>query len=312
MPRSPPLRLAIILADGGKAVVRPHHVDFHVEDLFDLIFPADIGRKGYLCMIYHCFLDDSKDAEQDKVFVSAGFIGDREDWISLRIAWRKRLKEDGLDYFKTSEYKMLRGQFEKFRQLPKPEGRKAAERVKHDLQQIVKRHSFIKGIGVAVNVADYRKVCMRPEVEGVFGPNPYHRALESVMFQTCKIIRRDAPGRNMVAFVHDEEDDFGTLHDLYKDFRGKNPKTSKLMGGFTPLSDKLHPPLQMADMIANDVQGRALEYLDKGKLNMSDFEMRGNLMKVGIWNESYMLSVLKSNLVRAGKPVPLDMADVEY
>jgi hypothetical protein len=91
----------------------------------------------------------------------------------------------------------------------------------------------------------------------------------------------------------------------------KNPKTAKIMAGFEALSDKLHPPLQMADMIANNIQGRALEYLDRGKLNKTDFEMQENILKVGIWNESYMLSVLKSNLVRAGKPIPLDMEDIE-
>src|ERR1700688_859933 len=82
---------------------------FHIEDLYDLVFP-DGDVEGHLCMVFQCFLDDSKDQFRDRVFVSAGFFGRREDWKRLRSSWRKCLNHNGIKYFKTSEYKMLEGE----------------------------------------------------------------------------------------------------------------------------------------------------------------------------------------------------------
>ena len=62
-------------------------------------------------MVYDCFLDDSKDANQSKLFVSAGFFGSRDDWSSLRNAWRAVLREKEIEYFKSSEYNHLTHQF---------------------------------------------------------------------------------------------------------------------------------------------------------------------------------------------------------
>jgi Protein of unknown function (DUF3800) len=294
-------------------VCKSQHATFTIEDLYDLVFPPDMGVNGYLCMVYECFLDDSKDANQSKMFVSAGFFGTRDDWLSLRKAWSAVLRDKGIDYFKSSEYNHLTHQFAKYRTdaYPPPSGRGAAKEIKTALQQVVQRHPRIRGIGVAVLVEDYNKVRARPETNGVFGEDPYHRALESVMFETVKIIRK-RPGHNMVAFVHDEESDFETLHRLYLGFKKVNPKTAKYMAGFAPLSDKEHPPLQMADMIANNTLEVGIDRIIKGETDKAKIAMRENVNMLGWWNERYMLSVLKRNLIVKGRPIPIDLDVEEY
>jgi hypothetical protein len=286
---------------------------YTIEDLYDLIFPSNRGVNGYLCMVYECFLDDSKDAKQSKLFVSAGFFGTRDDWSSLRKAWNAVLREKGIDYFKSSEYNHLTDQFAKYRTdaYPPPAGRNAAKEIKRALQEVVSNHRNIRGIGISVLVEDFDKVCSRPEVSGIFGSNPYHRALESVMFETVRIICR-RPGHNMVAFVHDEESDFETLHSLYLGFKKLNPKTAKYMGGFAPLSDKEHPPLQMADMIANSALEVGMDRITKGETDKARISMRENINLLGYWDEHYMLSVLKRNLALRGRPIPLDLETEEY
>jgi hypothetical protein len=264
-------------------------------------------------MVYECFLDDSKDANQSHMFVSGGFFGTRDDWSSLRKAWSKVLQDWDIDYFKSSEYNHLTDQFAKFRTdaYPPPSGRKAAKDIKDALQQVVSKHPFITGIGVSVPVKDYEKVCSRPETNGVFAGNPYHRALESVMFETVKIIRR-RPGHNVVAFVHDEESDFETLHRLYLGFKKLNPKTAKYLGGFAALNDKQHPPLQMADMIANNTLEVGMDRIAKGETDKARISMKENINKLCWWDEHYMLSVLKRNLALKGHPIPLDLDTEEY
>jgi len=271
---------------------------------------------GYMCMIYQCFLDDSKDQTQDQMVVSAGFIGTKEAWGSLRRDWSKRLREDGLDYFKTSEYKMLEGQFAKFKdeaKYPKSEGRgrDAARKIKTDLQEIVKLNHPIVGVGIAIPVVDYNTICARPDAHGVFYGDPYHRALESVMFEVAKMVRARR-GHNMVAFVHDEGPDYDSLRQVYRSFRENNPQSAKVIGGFERLDDKLHPPLQAADMIANNVLGIGAEWLSKGRPDPLKIEMEESIQKIGVWTEHYMLSILKSQLRLNGKPIPIDLEDEEY
>jgi hypothetical protein len=288
--------------------------EYPVEDLFDHHFSGLIDVRGFLCMVYQCYVDDSKDQNQDKVFVSAGFVGQRENWTSLQSEWKKCLLGHGIAYFKTSEYKMLTGEFAKFRVYPKPHGRNRAKVVKDDLQQIIATPRSIIGVAIAVKVEDYKKVISRPEAIGIFDVNPYHRALESLMIEIPKRLKKYVTGHNMVAFTHDDGDDATRLLELYKDFRRKNPRTAKMLGGLSFLDDKIHAPLQMADMQANNILGSTLELLDSGGslLNPDTLEMAGNLGLCAIWDEAYMLSVLKSNLVRSGKKVPLDLADVPY
>jgi len=259
-------------------------------------------------MVYTCYLDDSKDAKQSKMFVSAGFFGTKDEWSSLRKAWSAVLKEKGIEYFKSSEYNHLTDQFRKYRtdSYPPPSGRNAAKEIKDALQQVVSNHPFIRGIGISVLVEDYEKVRVRSETNGIFGDNAYHRALESVMFETVKIIRK-RPGHNMVAFVHDDESNFETLHRLYRGFRKMNPKTAKYIGGFTPLSDKEHPPLQMADMIANNTLEVGIDRMANGETDKAKIAMKANVNMLGWWDQDYMLSVLKRNLIVRGMPIPLEL-----
>src|ERR1700730_3921436 len=237
-------------------------------------------------MVYHCFLDDSKDENQSKLMLSAGFFGTIDDWGSLRIAWSRKLKEHGLEYFKSTEHHWLKEQFAKFKSktYPIPTGREKADQIRAELQEILRHHPGIRGVGVAIPVEDYGRVCARPETNGILPRNPYHAALVSVVFEAVKIVRKKS-GRNMVAFVHDAEDNFPELWAVYKMFAKSNPKTAKFMGGFQPLDDKLHPPLQAADMVANYTLGLGLEGLAAGNLKAHLTEMKQNIHLLGIWSE---------------------------
>jgi len=288
---------------------------FVIEDLFDLVFPPDIGVTGHLCMVYHCFLDDSKDKSQSKLMVAAGFFGNQADWKSLRMEWFGVLKKHGLNYFKSSEYNHLNGQFERFRKddlYPKPKGREAAREIRSELQTVLRHHLMIFSTGICIPLEDYASVCARPEAASVFQKDkPYHRSLEAVLFETVKMVRQ-IPGCNAVAFVHDDGPDFDELRAVYNGFKIKNPKTAKFMAGFQPLDDKVHPPLQLADMVANFTLERGLNWLENGRRQERAKEMAENLGKLGIWTEHVLLSVLKRNLILQGKPVPPDLQADEY
>ncbi len=265
-------------------------------------------------MLFHCFLDDSKDQNQSQLLVSAGFLGTKDDWHKLRVAWKKQLKKHGLEYFKTSEYKMLSGQFSRFKTaaFPPPTGRRAASEIRSDLQAVLRNNPRILGVGLAVPVDDYNKVCARPEAKGVFPGNLYQRALEGVLLEAVRLAHKLTGPNTRVAFVHDDGPDSAQLKAVYNGFKIANPKTAKSMVGFLPLCDKEHPPLQLADMVANFTLGVGLEWLTNGREAKWANEMQNNIGKLGIWTEHVMLSILKRNLIRLEKRVPTDLQAAEY
>ncbi len=283
------------------------------EDIFDLVFPHEMEVGGYLCMVYNCFLDDSKDHDQTKVMVSAGFFGTKEDWGSLRLSWQKILNNHNMEYFKSSEYYHLKGQFEQFKKHPKPKGREAAQEVRKELQAVLERHPNIHGVGVLILLEDYYKALSRPEAQGVLPQNPYHTALNSVMYETVRMVK-SRPGHNMVAFVHDDGPDYDSLRSSYEHFRKGNPKTAKVLGGFLPLDDRIHPPLQAADMVSNYAMQRGVDALQKSDDSLKTIfeEMTVNVKKVGYWDEDYILYALKTLLKKGGKTIPLDLLTEKY
>lgn len=258
-------------------------------------------------MVYNSFLDDSKDRGAQKVMVSAGFYAGREEWEAFRIDWKRTLKEHNLDYFKSSECHSLTKQFAQFRKgpHPKPEEKAAARKVRAELQSVLLRHRAIRGIGVAVQLEDYRRVAARPEAADILPADPYRAALSSVMFETVKHMRK-LSRNSVVAFVHDDQDDFDDLRACYCAFREMNPKTARFMGGFQPLDDKKTPALQAADLIANHTT-----FLLGAKLDSRNalIEMRENISRLGYWDGTYVEAILRNGLVKRGKPIPLDLDD---
>jgi hypothetical protein len=242
--------------------------------------------------VYEAFIDDSKDRHSEKVLVSGIFVGDKDRWGWLRTHWNRRLEDEGMKYFKASEYYGLRGEFQKFRSesYPEPKGREAATRVFDDLEQII-RQANIMSLGVVIPVQDYNEVMAMPEAQGKIPSRPYDLALNSCFFETVKAVNQ-SPGKHMVAFVHDDDERFPHYQELYREFRKKNPKTAKQMGGFIPLNDKEHPPLQAADLAANVTCNYAKQWLED-RTEASLQRLKGSMYMVGVWEKDYIIHVLR-------------------
>lgn len=262
--------------------------------------------------VYKCFMDDSKDSKQAKMLVCAGWIGERADWLDFMRRWNARLAVDQIAYFKTSEYKMLKGQFEKFRNLPAPDGRNAAKAVRDDLLAIIRSCDQLRSVGVCIPLDEWNVVANRPEASGVL-EHPYHRAVESVWTETIRRgFRRSGPHRHsVVAFVHDDGPDHPVLASLYIAFKKLNPKTAKFMVGFSCLDDKANPPPQAADLIANHCLEIGLEWLETGKTAAKESELQDSMGFLAVWREDYAKGVLHHELSRKKLPIPADLeADI--
>jgi hypothetical protein len=282
---------------------------FDLDDLYQLIFPADRKVNGYMCMVYHSFLDDSHDRGAKRIMVSAGFCGTRDRWAAFRADWRQKLKEHRLCYFKSSECHSVSGPFAKLRNGDKAhattEERAQARGIRAQFLDVIRAHPLIRGIGIAVQLEHYRRYAAMPRVKEVLPENPYKAALSSVMFETVGHIRSACKyDTNMVAFVHDEGDDFPELWKCYSAFKEINKKTGRYLAGFQSMDDKKTPELQAADLIANHAT-----YLAEKRLDLRDavVEMRENISMLGVWDEEYIRSGLRRNLFKNGIPLPIEL-----
>ena len=278
------------------------------EEVCDLMLPDYLGDG--IVGVYKCFMDDSKDSQQAKMFVCAGWIGERNDWSDFCKRWNNRLAQDGIAYFKTSEYKMLKGEFEKFRSLGPPSGRNAAKALRDDLLAIIDSFDQIYSVGVCIPMDEWNSVLARPEAKDILG-KPYYRAIESVWFQTVKRGFRDIRSHrySVVQFIHDDGQDSAELASLYLAFKKLNPKTAKYMTGFACLDDKMNPPLQAADLIANHSLEIGINWLESGKTKAKESELQASMGFLAVWRDHYARGVLCHELHRKKLPIPADLLE---
>ncbi|WP_353071840.1 DUF3800 domain-containing protein [Tunturiibacter gelidiferens] len=249
-------------------------------------------------MLYQCFLDDSKDKHQEFAYVCAGFYARKEDWEAFYTAWNNQLKAEGITYFKTSEFKWLTKEFQRFRILPEPYGRQAATLVRERLIDLAMHSKGIRGIGVSIPVSVYNELRELPLASEFFTENIYKFAFESLLFKLSSML---AP--HTVAFVHDEGDDFNELHDVYMAFKTANHETVKWLGPFLPLDDKIHAPLQIADILANSVMGKHSDMLKGREVNPLEVEFIQQ-SEFFTFTKEFGLAVMKVNYQERGIPLP--------
>ncbi len=254
-------------------------------------------------MLFHCYLDDSKDKHQSFAYVCAGLHGDRRAWKCFRDAWNRQLGDEQIAYYKTSEWARLEGCFARFRRLDKPFGREAADRAKSRLRAVIENARGIRGVGSVVPVEAYEQVLNEHAgSEMVFKPEYiYHRAFELAIMRakifTC------VSSDDKIAFVHDEQEDFDKLRTLYLDFKRKNRKTAPFLVGFFPQNDKATPELQAADMFANSVM-RVTYNLHHSKDSQFSEIVKFKQSRLALCSKTLLEKILRKNMMNRGLPIP--------
>jgi len=199
-------------------------------------------------MLYHAYIDDSADRNQQRLVVCGAIIGNKTEWGMVNAKWKARLAQDGLDYFKSSHCESLNGQFHKFRQSGMEEGKRRALLVRDDLYAIIQNAPII-ALGVTLSIPFHRTMLSDPKTFGEIPKVPYRLAFQQALAESAKAMILLGRG-NIVTFGHDDGDDYPVLHDLYKEFKKRNPRYAKILADFVALDDKLHPPVQAADVAA--------------------------------------------------------------
>jgi hypothetical protein len=265
----------------GKPVVCPSQT-ISAEELFGFLFPFEYGRE-HIAMLYQAYIDDSADQKRERVVVAGAIIGDKPRWNILNRLWKERLAQDGLKFFKSSQCESLRGEFEKFRDFGMEEGFRRAALVRDDLDLII-RNSMLTAVGVTVSVPFHKVMLQDPKRFGEIPSLPYPLVFQQILAECAKAMMLLGRG-NIVTFGHDDGNDFPKLHDIFLRFKKENPRYQRVMADFVPLDDKLHPPVQAADVSAWVTRKYAEAYAaDPSADNLK--RMKESMYKVGNWLEN--------------------------
>ncbi len=247
----------------------------------------EMKKDDAIAMLYRGFVEDSADEKKEIAVVAGGLLASHATWTPFPGPWKARLRQDGLDYFRSSDYSALSGEFAKFRdpdKYPKPKGSEAARQLRTDLDAIITKQHII-GIACVIPMQVYKEFrATVPNAAEKLNEDAFHLALQIVLMECAYIARDELPGdNNCTAFMCDESNKAPLYAEGYRQFKLKNPIIAPSMRGLVHMDDKVQPRLQAADMMAGVAKERAIEYLkspDASALRTEEREYYGKHMEL--------------------------------
>jgi hypothetical protein len=244
-------------------------------------------------MLFWCYLDESADGRQKDVFVAAGFVGTTKAWSSLIKPWKAKLKEYGLEYFKSSECRNLQKQFWKYKQqFGLEEGHRQADAIRDELEKIVEG-SGIFGFAMGVDLKTFKEIDQSPEAKAsLYWTSDYFVLAYRLAFYQILAEIHQNPIHHYAAFVCDRSSKNGKLDKAYGDFKSRYPVLAAHMRGISHLDDKLRRELQVADLMA-DVGRREVARRLADPEYKPDMSLR--CVSVGCLQKRGMLEIISGN-----------------
>jgi len=244
-------------------------------------------------MLLRVYIDDSADERQEKAVVAGAFVGTTKQWSGLKLQWQRRLKRDGLAYFRSTEYYSLRGEFSRYRdsvRYPRPTGSEAATALRNDLDAIIAK-SEVMGIAVTIPMQMYNHI-RETEFGGkeVFSSDAFESALQSLITQ-CAQTSCDELGGTPLAFICDDGPRSAEIAKTYAQFKALNTNVAPYLGALVHQDDKYFPQLQAADLMAHLARENYMKWLD----NPADVDLSRlghSVHRIDAWTEETMRSVL--------------------
>lgn len=264
-------------------------------------------------MLLRTYVDDSADGTQERAVVAGAYMGFYHQWNKLRKQWRIRLKQDGLKYFRATEYYSLRGEFARFRdpvKYPKPEGSRAATFLLNDLEAII-QDAAVMGVAVCIDMNVYRDVRAKEQYAAqIFPADAFEVALQSLVQRCAEIVRDEFNVQpRAVAFICDDGPSSAQIARVYTAFKAAHPALAEFMGGLVHQDDKKFLQLQAADMMAHLAKGRFIDWLDDpDKAIFTDDQAlrarlkRLNVHQILVWDRRLMMDTLQQQIVQRGLP----------
>ncbi|HEY1525053.1 MAG TPA: hypothetical protein VGH51_02345 [Candidatus Angelobacter sp.] len=269
-------------------------------------------REKYVGFIWPA-LDESTDRERKHAFVVAGYLARQRDWTEAERKWMLRLDKEEIKYFSSSECMSLSGEFKRFRdndKYPRPEGRLAANKIRDDLLEIMKKEQ-VAGFALGLRLKEHRAMQKSSRARKVLPPDPYENMYTMMMIVIVGELEDEYraglfPARETVAFLCDAHDKSVNIKNLYDELKRHNPGCAPWMGSLSYMDNEQSPALQAADMLASQCKDVLVEETTKppGKRPLGDtFKQRvGGHVSLRVFDMATLKMLVDANLPRKGKP----------
>ena len=254
-------------------------------------------------MQVQAYIDDSADETHERVVLVGCYLGTEDDWGEVVRLWDRRLKNDGIEYFRSTEYYSLTGQFFRYldrKKYPKPEGSNAARKLRDDLDVIIST-SRIVGTAVCIPVAVYKEVRSNvPKASEVFPESALESAFESLVELCAEATKDHFQGDAKIAFIYDEHPGSAPkISRLYLELKSRRLDLASAMGGLVHLDDKKVKELQAADLAASIAKERFEHWLAGTQKDSLEARLRTvRISSIAYWSREYMLHELQRRIDR--------------
>ena len=249
------------------------------------------------------FIDESYDEKREHVFCLGAFLANEVQWNLAQIKWLKRLAQDEIEYFRSSDCKSLEGPFKKLikRYNSKARAHEAANAIRADLEDILLSYSWL-GFALGVVMPDYQEVFhITPAARMMYSEDPTEAAFSQLVYEIALSVQRNAPGCE-VAYVIDDSSYSGRIAEAFKAVKHNHPELAPIMRSILPLDDKVTMPLQAADLIAGAIKDGFLDWVQTGQpaegpqFNQKWFTKPNHIEMIGLWNKEHMLHSIRKTI----------------
>jgi hypothetical protein len=256
-------------------------------------------------------LDESADRERRHVFVVAGYLARQRNWTEIERHWMLRLERESdpepMKYFSNSECMSLSGEFARFRdntKYPKPKGRLAADKIRDDLQGIMK-DAPAAGFAVGVPLKDYRAARKSSRVRALLRTDPYEQTYALTMICIAGNLEEEMPSREVFAYFCDEHDKAVNVRNVYDELKRQNRVCGRWMGSLSHMDNKKSPALQAADLLAARCKDFLVEMVKSADIHQlrDTFKRRvGGDVGIKYLDKKSLRLLVDANLLKDGKP----------
>jgi hypothetical protein len=200
------------------------------------------------------YFDDSGTHEGSNVILAAGFIGSVEEWTRFDPAWRARLESEGLTNFHMTDCVVGKNQFATWREARR-------DLLIDDLSALL-GSSDLLGINAVVHRADWESVVLGefPDVVDVVD-SPYYCVMSACIQQAILHMKGRYGAGEHIAIIYDDRPQDTTRQRNLPNLYEAHPFWGPSIVSISPGSSVKLPPLQAADLFANELYRNHVKWL---------------------------------------------------
>jgi hypothetical protein len=201
-----------------------------------------------------------------QIQTAAAVIGWPGHFWEAENLWEKHLENARIAYFKASESEMLTGEFDIGKLRGLNAARATAEATRRDLITVFQKIPLTT-VAVSLLLQDFKDVISSsPKARYYYGSDPtvlvYGRLIKTTIELIYKDHREWFDGHSL-ACTFDEHTNFLKYEETYNNLKKKDWYCKSMMGYVGHADDKIHSPLQMADLLAYEARYKSAQTIAK-------------------------------------------------